>query len=524
MILNVAPRSSQSAAPASSMIPPILRAMGNPNSPARIKLETELGARKFSAFFRMAWPQIDPAFLLWNWHIDLLCDEMEAAARRECRELVVAIPPRSLKSQLLSVAFPAWVWTWFPSAKFITASNDMQLVTRDAVKTRRLVEGEWYQTRWGPAAPFKQPLSDGRPHPGVELQGDANNKTYYETTAGGHRFCCTPRSNVTGHGADVVMVDDPHPTQKVESPAEREQVSRWWWEAIPSRLNEPDRGVKMVIQQRQHVDDLAGQCIERGYHKVVLPMRYEPDHPDRHPKDKRTVPGQLLHPARINQDALAKLEAALGSYGTAAQLQLRPTARGGTMFPVERITIVDAIPASAQMSRVRRWDLAATVAVPGKDPDWTVGVRLGKDEYNRIYIDDVRRFRAGPSEVEQAIKAVATVDGTGTRLILPQDPGQAGKSQIKYFVQRFAPFAVEHVLETGAKEDRARSLVAQVEAGNLYLLRAKWNADFLKELETFPNGSHDDQVDAAVGAFIAVMGGTDGMIEWLRQQMEALTS
>ena len=205
MILNVPPRSSRGASAASFVIPPSLQAMGNPNSPERVKLETELGARKFSAFFRMSWHQIDPAYLLWNWHLDLLCEEMEQAAKRKVMELVVAVPPRSLKSQLLSVVFPAWVWTWFPAAKFITASNDMQLASRDAVKTRRLIESDWYQARWGPNAPFKQPLSDGRDHPGVELQGDQNNKTYYETTAGGHRFCCTPRSNVTGHGGDFVM-------------------------------------------------------------------------------------------------------------------------------------------------------------------------------------------------------------------------------------------------------------------------------------------------------------------------------
>lgn len=504
------------------MIPPSLQAMGKPNSPERIKLETELGARKLSAFFKMSWHQIDPAYLLWNWHLDLLCEEMEQAARRKVMELVVAVPPRSLKSQLLSVVFPAWVWTWFPSAKFITASNDMKLASRDAVRTRRLIESEWYQARWGPNAPFRSPLSDGREHPGVELRGDENNKTYYETTAGGHRFCCTPRSNVTGHGGDFVMCDDPHPTQKAESPAERQVVTNWWWEAIPSRLNEPDRGVKMVIQQRQHVEDLAGQCMARGYHKVVLPMRFEPDHPDRHPRDQRQTPGELLHPDRISLPALIKLETALGSYGAAGQLQQRPVPRGGGMFPIEKISIVDAIPAAAQMLRVRRWDLAATKPEPGRDPDWTAGVRIGKDEYNRFYIDDVRRFRAGPSEVEQAIKATATVDGTATRLILPQDPGQAGKSQIKYFVQRFAPYPVEFVSESGSKEDRARSLVAQVEAGNLYLLRGKWNDEFLKELETFPNGSHDDQVDAAVGGFVALMGGADGMIEWLRRQMDAL--
>jgi hypothetical protein len=188
-----------------NVLPSKLHIFSNPNSEARVELEARLGPRSFAQFFRMAWPYIDPAHLLWNWHIDLLCSEMEAAARRKYRELVVCVPPRSLKSQILSVAFPAWVWTWNPAAKFITSSNEMTLATRDAVKTRRLVESEWYQRRWGPQSRYLGRLSDGKPHPGVQLAGDQNNKTYYETTAGGHRFCCTPGSNVTGHGADFIL-------------------------------------------------------------------------------------------------------------------------------------------------------------------------------------------------------------------------------------------------------------------------------------------------------------------------------
>jgi predicted phage terminase large subunit-like protein len=503
-------------------LPTTVQILGNPNAEARVELEARLGPRSFAAFFRMAWSSIDPAFLLWNWHIDLLCREMELAARRVNQEIVCCVPPRSLKSQILSVAFPAWVWTWHPSAKFITGSNELTLATRDAVKTRRLVESEWYQRRWGPLSRYLEPLSDGTPHPGVALAGDQNNKTYYETSAGGHRFCCTPGSNVTGHGGDYVTVDDPHPTQKAESEAERNKVLLWWNEAIPTRLNEPDRGVKIVIQQRVHVSDLAGSCIEKGYHKVVLPMEYEPDHPDRHPHDKRTQPNELLHPERVTPSALAKLKSALGTYGTAGQLQQRPSPRGGGVFPIEMITIVDAVPAEAMRNRVRRWDLAATVPEQGTDPDYTAGVRMGRMDDGRIFIDDVRHFRSGPAQVEQAIKAIASVDGQDCRIILPQDPGQAGKAQVRYMVARFAPYPVETVLESGDKADRARSFIAQVEAGNVYLLRGSWNKAFLDELETFPNGAHDDQVDAAVGAFLALMGGTDGMLEFMRRQMDAL--
>lgn len=184
-----------------------LSRIADPASHERAALECHLGMRSFRAFFRMAWSRIDPAHLLWNWHIDLICEEMERVARREVTEAVYCVPPRSLKSQIMSVAFPAWVWTWNPAAKFITGSNEMTLATRDAVRMRQLVKSEWYQRRWGPRSPFLRgvELTTGAPHPGVEISSDQDNKTLYETTAGGHRFCCTPGSNVTGHGGDFVL-------------------------------------------------------------------------------------------------------------------------------------------------------------------------------------------------------------------------------------------------------------------------------------------------------------------------------
>lgn len=499
-----------------------LKTLSDTSSDARAALEAELGARKFRAFFKMAWRWIDPAHLLWNWHIDLLCEEMELVARRHHSEAVFCVPPRSLKSQILSVAFPAWVWTWFPAAKFLTASNEMNLATRDAVRMRALVKTEWYQRRWGPRSPFRPKfLSDGKLNPGVEITGDQDNKTYFETTAGGHRFSCTPRSNVTGHGGDFVLCDDPHPTQKAESEAERTTVLTWWNEAIPTRLNEPDRGVKLVIQQRVHREDLAGACIKKGYHKVVLPMLYDEEHPDRHPNDTRQ-PGEMLHPARYPGNSLQRLQTALGPYGTAGQLQQRPTAREGGLFKRAWFQIVDAVPASARHNRVRRWDLASTAPEPGRDPDYTAGALLSRDDLGIYYIEDIARFRDEALQVKLALKAIASQDGTSTRIRLPQDPGQAGKAQLKDLVSWLSGYDVRGVQETGDKYTRALIMVAQCAVGNVKLVRGDWNEDFLTEITDFPNGSHDDQVDAVVGGYLELTQGGGGLLDLYRQEAEEI--
>lgn len=469
----------------------------------------------------MAWKFIDPAFLLWNWHIDLLCEEMEAVARRESTETVFCIPPRSLKSQIMSVAFPAWVWTWHPSAKFLCGSNEMTLATRDAVKSRRLVKSTWYQRRWGPGSAYcsATKLSSGEPHPGVAVVNDQDNKTYYETTAGGHRFACTPASNVTGHGGDYVMVDDPHPAQKAESDAERLGVLRWWFEAIPSRLNEPDRGAKMVVQQRVHTDDLAGNCIKKGYHKVVLPMRFEPDHPDLHPKDPRKVKGEILHKSRLSEAAVERLEKAMGGpngYAAAGQLQQRPGPRDGGMFKRHWFRFVDVIPPECAKHRVRRWDLAASVPVAGSDPDWTAGVRTSKDALGRIYIEHAIKFRETAAKTDETIKGIAQMDGRSTEIWLPQDPGQAGKAQVEALTRYLAPYIVKIERETGDKATRARGFASMVEGGQVFLLRGGWNDELIEELCGFPNGAHDDYVDAAAGAFNALYGGNTGFLDFMR--------
>lgn len=179
----------------------VLAQLADRDGAARCRLEAELGARSFKRFVRMAWPYFDPAHLMWNWHADLICDEMERAVRREVRDLVISIPPRCMKSSIVGVALNAWVWTWAPQLKFITAAYEMRLATRDAERTRDLVKTPWYQARWGPLAPWRPPSNPG----GTAISLNQDNKTFYETTAKGYRFVTTPGANVTGWGSDIIL-------------------------------------------------------------------------------------------------------------------------------------------------------------------------------------------------------------------------------------------------------------------------------------------------------------------------------
>ena len=180
---------------------------------------------------------------------------------------------------------------------------------------------------------------------------------------------------------------------------------------------------------------------------------------------------------------------------------VRPAA--GKYFQRSDFEIVDAAPAKI-MKRVRAWDQAGTKKETKKDsddPDWTVGLLMSKTFDGTYYIEHVERFRSNPSKVDRALKNTAQQDGRQIRIRLAQDPGQAGKSQVQNQTKMLSGFMVRAKPVTGDKETRAKPLSSQVEAGNVKLVKGSWNEAFLTELENFPEGSHDDQVDAASDAF-----------------------
>ena len=177
--------------------------------------------------------------------------------------------------------------------------------------------------------------------------------------------------------------------------------------------------------------------------------------------------------------------------------KIRPAA--GAYFRRSWFPVVTTAPAEAR--RVRGWDLAGSHAEAGAQPDWTAGVRLARDKDGIFYIEHVERLQGTPNEVDRIIYSLAGSDGRETTIALPQDPGQAGKSQALALVRLLAGFRVKSQPVTGSKIVRAMPFSSQCEAGNVKLVAGPWNADFLTELENFPAGRHDDQVDAVCEAF-----------------------
>ena len=225
---------------------------------------------------------------------------------------------------------------------------------------------------------------------------------------------------------------------------------------------------------------------------------------------------------RVNPDYLAWLlslpllecERLLGG-----NWKIRPAA--GLYFKREWCTVVDEVPAELDHI-VRYWDLAATEKTEFNDPDWTVGIKLGRDRSGGYWVLDMVRRRANPGDVERLLLDTAAQDGKRVRIGFGQDPGQAGKSQAQHLVRALSGFTVNPASETGDKLTRFGPFSSQCRAGNVKIRRGSWNEELLRVLEGFPDLAHDDEVDACSGALEMLNPPMTswGAYELMRQQAE----
>lgn len=440
----------------------------------------------------------------FNWrraqHHKTVCDALMRVFRGECTRLIINIPPRYSKTELAVVNFIAWALGLVPDAEFIHVSYAAALAVNNSSAVRSQVEHEAYREIF----------------PGTVLATDA--KGHWTTTAGGVMYATGAGGTITGFGAGkhregfggAIIIDDPHKPDEARSDVVRQGVIDWFQNTLESRKNAPHTPI-ILIMQRLHENDLAGWLLAGGngekWEHVCLPA-IQSD-------------GSALWPDKHDIEALRRMQAA-APYTFEGQYQQSPAPPEGNIFKPDKIEVVDAVPAGTRW--VRGWDFAATEAVPGKAPDWTVGGKLGVTPSGRWIIGDVGRMRGGPEAVEEAIKNTAKRDGNSTRISIPQDPGQAGKAQVAYLTKQLAGFSVVSSTESGDKVTRSDPFASQVNVGNVMMLRAEWNTALVDEMRMFPNGKHDDQIDALARAFNEHTKNNFGLLDFMSQQAQQKTN
>lgn len=449
-------------------------------------------------YVREAWPLIEPGNAYkHNWHVDLLCEYLEAVTRGELRNVIINVPPGTMKSLLVSVCWPTWTWTHQPEMRWMFGSYSSTFAMRDAVKSRRILRSDWYQKLWGHQ---------------FQLTGDQNVKSRYENSKGGFRLSVGVGGSSLGEHPHIRVIDDPVKPDEAESETTRESVNEWYDNNWYTR---GDRNTvrEVIIMQRLHQDDLTGHVLEKAkethgqYEHVCLPMEYEPNRfvSTIGLKDMRTEAGELLWPERFPEKSVADLKIFLGARGAAGQLQQRPAPAGGNIFLREWWEGRNRYTGSSAFWNltVGRWITFDTAMKDKKDNDPTgYGVvELTSDYRLAVRKSVVKRlqFPQLASEIQDAAK-LWNHDGKLRGIVI--EDKNSGTSAIQTLRQSAPDWLAALIIDfmpSGSKEFRARQASLWCERACVLLPanigECEWYFDFEKEIFDFPGAAHDEQVD-----------------------------
>ena len=457
-------------------------------------------SRSLYAFVEQAWGTLQPSQPFQrNWHIQLICEYLEAVSAGQLRRLVINLPPRYMKSLLVSVMWPAWEWARDPTNRWVFVSYSDQLSSKHSLDRRTLITSAWYQRHWGDV---------------VQLSTDQNAKHEFQNDRRGVMVATSIGGSITGKGGNRIVVDDPHNPLQAESDAQRETAIRYFTHTLSTRLDDKRRGAMVVVMQRLHEEDLTATCVDLGFELLSLPAEAEcrteivfPRSGRRHVRET----GDLLWPEREGLPELAFQKRTLGSAAYAGQYQQRPAPADGNIFKKDWWQFYDELPPEVE-EFAQSWDMAFK---DGPDNDYVVGLVAGRHG-SRIYLVDRVKGQWSFSETCRQFEALAGRYPRAIRkLVEDAANGPAIISSLGDRIEGVVP-----VTPQGGKIARARAAQPRVEAGNIYLPNPRphgvlikeraWVDDFLHACTLFPRSRHDDDVDA----FTQLVTGWEEEIEW----------
>jgi len=413
------------------------------------------------------------------------------------------------KSTIVSVMWPMWEWIKAPEQKFLAASYSGTLSIRDNLKARRLIQSPWYQERWGHV---------------FTLSGDQNAKQRFENNKTGYRIATSVGGTATGEGGSRLVLDDPHGAQDAQSEAMRNSSLEWFDQVWSTRLNNPKTDAMVTVMQRLHEKDISGHILTdlSGWEHICIPAEWDctPRKTSLGGYDPRTKEGELICPARFGLKEIAQLKISLGVYGSAGQLQQRPSPAGGGILKTSNFKLWPASrPIPDLFFIVQSYDTAFTEKTSG-DPTgccvWGIfehdkrrhvllldcwNEHLGYPTLKKRVIDDWQARYGGeknnilkPSRKADVILVEAK--GSGQSLlqdlrmsnipVVPYNPGRADKISRAHLVAPLLESGVFWVLESNKNKGCYRT----------------WVEPFMKQLEQFPAGEHDEMVDCLTQAAI----------------------
>ena len=449
----------------------------------------------FGVFAARAFAELYPGQeLVMGGHIEVMLSRLVDVQEGQTRRLAINVPPRSLKSFLGSVAFPAWLLGHDPTTTIICVSYAQDLAEKLARDCRTLMVSEFYQ----------------RAFPETRLNSQKPALQELITTKGGYRLATSVGGVLTGRGAMTIIIDDPMKPTEAMSQTQREAVNQWYDHTLVSRLDSKKHGAIVLIMQRLHEDDLTGHVLEQEeWEHLCFPAIAEEDqeHHYRTPSGPRVFrrhKGDVLMPDRESREVLDGLKRTMGSYAFAGQYQQAPAPQGGGLVKAEWFKRYTANDKPESFDRiVQSWDTANKAT---ELSDYSVCTTWGvKDK--QIYLLHVLRKQLEYPDLKRAVRDQLQL--FEAKVVLVEDKGSG--TQLIQELNREGLGAVTAYQPEGDKIMRMHAQTAIIEAGRVLLpAEAPWLEDYLHELTVFPKGKHDDQVDS-----------TAQFLDWLSTPMQS---
>ena len=484
-------------------------------------------------FVKDAWPMVVKAPLVWNWHLDAICDHLAYISTGQIRFFMCNLPPRMSKSTICSVLWPVWDWLDNPERQWLTGSYSLQLSSRDVLASRNLMDSKWFRERYSLGFSFDNKL-----------------KRQYTNDKGGRRIATSTDSTTTGEGGDIIMLDDPHNAKEAESDLIRLGVHKYWDESFTNRMNQQNIDSWAVIGQVTHENDLFHHIAETTDMSevvhLVLPNEYDPKRRciTRLPysrkikifTDPREKRGELMCEARVNRKATDRLKRTMGDKYS-LQYQQDPKGGGGNIIKKEMwrewigddpmvdevITVWDTAMSEEQRkdadySARTDWGIFKHVEVreivqkdqygdPIIGPDGEpLTTRVRMPERNYAVLLGAWRGRVGFPELRRKAKDHHNAEKPDATLI---EKKVSGISLIQEFkragIKGVKAISIDHGGRVKMDMTERVNLVSVVfDDGLVYYLPGRANQEVIDEMASFPNGTHDDYVSTVTMALMYV--------------------
>lgn len=444
-------------------------------------LEMDVCERSLLEFVRGAWHTIEPATpYQQNWHIELICEYLDAVSLGQIKRLIISMPFRYGKSLLVSVLYPCWEWIHSPENRWLFASYSDGLSTELSIKRRRVMQSMWYQKYWGSR---------------YKITTDQNTKTMVENNKQGIMLATSVGGSGTGKGGSRLVIDDPLKAEEAFSTAKRTAVNSWFDTTFSTRLNDRKKDAIIIVMHRVHAQDLCGHILAKHLHDeyqyvtLTLPLVAEKKTIVNFPVSKKSITreeGHILWQEKDGEIEIQAIKAEVGTFGWQSQCQQNPQESAGNMVKREWWQYYRELPFYDM--KYQSWDTAFQAKEENAYSVCITAVSCTKG----LYITDVWRKRVEAPELKRSARQLYERDQPNVVLIEEKASGHG-------LIQELRKESAMPIKAIGVDTDKVSRLNAElptIEAGKVFLPEsAVWVADFIEELSFVPHGQYWDQVD-----------------------------